>query len=459
MFTAQLVDNMLQVTNKGVAATWPDRRVSIEYFTILEGMQPKNVNPPAKDVLEAVAAAQKLLYLMDDKGNFVGYTPLYAQYRHNRDVWTKAVGDQAAAFGRAMADPVAGQTWPIQQITYANAVKEALDDFNSMGRREVENALTTISTVGQDAVKALVDLAHQLYDSNKVFLGPADTVGTPWSYISPISWWDHTNNSFGVQNITATTSDYEASGGAGKSSFSNNWYKEQSSSTSASAGVEFGIAGGSANFSHADASNAFADHNGRSSWSHFQDKSRSAKVTCEFFLATIQRPWFLGDLFNIEGWYMVNQKKNSISDGTITGQLDNKAKLLPMVPKAFLIVRNVTIEADDWGEAGNAFDRAQANASGSAQSSSNSFGISAHYLCYSGSVQHSDQQASGAFGTDANAQSGWSFQRRGNGGTLKLMGSCIAGWVGEIQPAAPLMDAPASSPAAGVTTTQPKAAE
>jgi hypothetical protein len=458
MFTAALVDNMLQVTNKGVAAAWPDRRVSIEYFTILEGMQPAKVDPPAKEVLDAVKAAQKLLYLMDDKGNFVGYTQLYAQYRRNRKAWTDAIGAQAAAFAKAMSDPVAGQTWPIQQITYANTVKAALDDFNSMGRREVEDALTTISTVGQNAVKALVDLAHQLYDSNKVFLGPQDTVGTPWSYLSPISWWDHTDNSFGVQKITASTAAYEAGGGSGQSSFSNNWWKEQSSSTSASAGVSFGIAGGDANFSHSDASNAFADHNGRSSWSHFQDKSRNATVTCEFFLATIERPWYLGDLFNIEGWYLVGQKKNSISDGTITGQLDNKTKLLPMVPKAFLIVRNVAITADDWGDAGNAFEQAQANASGSGQSSSNSFGVSAHYLCYSGSVQHSDQQASGAFGSDSSAQAGWHFERNANGGTLTLTGSSIIGWVGEIQPAAPLMDAPASSPSTG-TATPAKAAE
>ena len=76
-------------------------------------------------------------------------------------------------------------------------------------------------------------------------------------------------------------------------------------------------------------------------------------------VATIERPWLLGDLFNIEGWYLVGQKKNSISDGTIPGQVGDHTKLLPMIPKAFVVMRNVVITADDWGDAGDAFDNAR----------------------------------------------------------------------------------------------------
>src|SRR5215469_10211914 len=78
-------------------------------------------------------------------------------------------------------------------------------------------------------------------------------VRVPWSYISPISWWDHNDNSFGVRQLTASSSSYEAGDGAGSSSFANNWWNEQSSSTSASVGVSFGFAGSSADYSHSDA--------------------------------------------------------------------------------------------------------------------------------------------------------------------------------------------------------------
>ncbi len=442
MFTSFLVDNMLEVTSKGVAVAWPERRVSIEYYTVLEGIQPLQITQPDQSVLDAVNAAKDLLYLHDDKGNAVGYTQIYAQYRRNRTAWTKAIGDQAAAYARAMSDPVAGQSWPVQAETYADAVTQALDDFNSMGRREVENAINTIATVGQNAVTALAALARQLYGAYNIQLGGAISADIPWSYIDPISWWDHTDNSFGIQQLTASSTSYEAGGGAGASSFANNWWNEQSSSTSGSGGVNVGFASASVSASHADASNAFANHSGNFQWNNHQEKASSATVSFEYFVATIDRPWLLGDLFNIEGWYLVGQPKNSISDGKILTQIGDHKKLLPMIPKAFVIMRNVTITADDWGDAGSSFDTAQANASGSGQSSSNSVAVSASYLFYSASMQHNDQQASGAFGQTASSNSGFSFTRDGNGGTLKLMGSQIIGWIGEIQPPSPSVDAP-----------------
>jgi len=292
-----------------------------------------------------------------------------------------------------------------------------------------------------------------MYGAFSIQLAGGISSEVPWSYISPISWWDHNDNSFGVQQLTASSSSYEAGGGAGSSSFANNWWNEQSSSTSASVGVSFGFAGGSADYSHSDASNAFADNSGRSSWSNFADKSSDATVTCEFFLATIERPWLLGDLLNMDGWYLVTQKKNSVSDGTIVTQVGDQSKILPMIPKAFLVMRNVSITADDWGEAGNAFDTAQQNASGSGESSSNSYGASVSYFCANASFQQSDQQASGAFDSNASSNSGWQFSRNGNGGTLKLMGSQIIGWVGEIQPASPKIDDPGLAKSANTSST------
>jgi hypothetical protein len=79
---------------------------------------------------------------------------------------------------------------------------------------------------------------------------------------------------------------------------------------------------------------------------------------------------------------------------------------------------------------------------GSGQSSSNSVAVSASYLFYSASGQHQDQQSSGAFGSQQTS-SGFTFTSDGGrGGTLQLLGSQIAGWIGQIQAAAPLIDDP-----------------
>jgi hypothetical protein len=207
--------------------------------------------------------------------------------------------------------------------------------------------------------------------------------------------------------------------------------------------LSIGFASASASGSHADASNAFGNHANGYNWTSHQDHSSDASVTFEFFIATIERPWFLGDLFNIKGWYLVGQRAHSVSDGTIDNQIGDKTPaILPMIPKGFLIIRNMSITCDDWGDFGTSFNRAMQASQGGGQSSSNSVAVSGSYLFYSGSAQHQDQQSSGRFGSQQ-MSSGLTFTQHGErGGTLELLGSQIAGWIGQIQPAAPLMDDP-----------------
>lgn len=443
-FTSRLVDQMLMVTKNGVAVAWPDRNVNVEYFQIIKGMQPVDQAPPAQDVLNRVAAAQALLYVKDPAtGNFVGYTPLYAAYRRNQTAWTTAIAKQAAAYAQAMADPVAGQQWPVVAGQYATAVKQALDDLNAMGRITVEDAINIIATQGEGAVTALAAMARQMYDAYQVQLAGGVSIGVPWSYISPTSWWDPTDDSFGVVKITASSKNHEARTALGAGSFANNWNKQQSSSSSGSGGFNVGLYSANAGGSHADASNAFGSHADQYNWTTHQDKSSSATITLEYFLATIERPWFLGDLFNIKGWYMVQQRARAISDGTIENQIGDKSPaILPMLPKAFLIIRNVKITCDDFGDFGSTFNQAMQAAQGSGQSGSNSVAVSGSYLFVQASAQHQDQQSAGAFGSQ-NTNSGFTFASDGGkGGTLELLGSQIAGWIGQIQPAAPLIDDP-----------------
>ncbi len=449
-FTASLVDNMLEVTRNGVASQWRDHRVSVEYYQILQGIQPVTDVQPAPDVLAKVAAAQSLMYLKDANGNFIGYTQLYAQYKRNRKAWTDAVAARATAYAQAMVDPVAGQVWPVTAATYDNTITSTLDDFNSMGRAQVEDALNTISTVGVDAVASMKAMGQGMYDAYKVDLGGSVAVGVPWSYISPISWWDHTDESFGVQKIDVNSSSLVGRANNGASSFANDWWHQQSSSFSGNVSLSVGpFAHASGDLNHVDASNAFRNGQGSNQWETHSDKSSSAHITFEYFLATIERPWFLGDMFNMDGWYFAGHKKNSISTGNIDDQVGDKVpQLMPMIPKAFLIIRNVTITADDWGTAGSSFQSAQTNSAGGGESSGTSYGVSVGYLFSSASAKGNSQQAGGAFGTDSTSNAGWSFTANGNGGTLQLLGTQICGWIGEIQPAAPLMDAP-DPPATG----------
>lgn len=442
-YTSRLVDQMLEVTQNGVATAWPDRNVNVEYFTIIEGMQPVDQTAPSQAVVDAVAAAQNLLYIKDASGNFIGYTPLYAAFRRNQTAWTTAISKQAAAYAQAMSDPVAGQQWPIVASSYASAVSQALDDYNSMGRAQVQAALDTIATQGEGAVTALAAMARQMYSAFQLQLAGGVSANVPWSYISPISWWNPADESFGVQKITGTSKSHDDRARSGAGSFANNWQQQQSASSSGSGGFNVGFYSASASGSHADASNAFGAHADQYSWTAHQDVSSSATVELEYFIASIERPWFLGDLFNIKGWYLVGQRANAISDGTVANQIGDKSPaILPMIPKGFLVIRNVSITCDDWGDFAVTFNKAAQASQGSGQSSSNSVAVQGSYLFVSGSAQHQDQQSSGAFGSQQTS-SGLAFKSDGGkGGTLQLLGSQIAGWIGQIQPAAPLMDDP-----------------
>lgn len=442
-FTSRLVDQMMMVTRNGVFSAWPDRNVNIEYFTVIKGMQPIDQRPPAQDVLNRIAAAQALLYVKDANGNPIGYTPLYANYRRNHTAWTNAISKQALAYAQAMGDPVLGQQWPIVAATYAGAVSQARNDLDGMGRQTVEDNLAIIATQGEGAVTALADLARKMYDAYQLQLAGGISVGVPWSYISPMSWWDATDDSLGVIKIKGHSENHDASTGQGAGSFANNWNQQQSSSTSGGGGFNVGLYSAHADGSHSDASNAFGNHASQYNWTSHADHSSSASVEFEYFLASIERPWFLGDLFNIKGWYMVGQRAKAISDGTIDNQIGEKAPaILPMLPKGFLVIRNVTITCDDWGDFGSSFNQAQQASQGSGQSSANSMAVSGSYLFVSASGKHEDQQSSGAFGSQQTS-SGFTFTSDGGkGGTLTMKGSQIAGWVGQIQAAAPLMDDP-----------------
>ena len=144
----------------------------------------------------------------------------------------------------------------------------------------------------------------------------------------------------------------------------------------------------------------------------------------------------------MEGWYLAGGKKNSISDGTITGQIDAPDRLLPMVPKGFVVVRNVVITADSWSELGNQFQNAVDSDSQHTDSSSTSYGGSVGWCGIGGSVQHTNSDDNGAFTNQHDSGYGWNFERNGDGGTLTMLGGQIVGWIGQIQPASPYRDDP-----------------
>ncbi|MCX5416007.1 hypothetical protein [Streptomyces sp. NBC_00059] len=441
-FTSNLVDEMLMITKDGIAVAWPDRKVSFAYKTALVGMQAEPVPPPSAEVQARIDAARKTLFTFDAEGNMTGYSRKYEIYNKNKKSYEDAVTAFASAFAAATADPALGQVWPVTSTKYKGAVDSARADLFAMGGQEVEDAIATTQSIGGSAAASFIAQARTMFDAYQLGLAGAVAVNVPYSYIDPISWWDRKNKDFGTVEVHVESNKLDKSAAGGSSSFGRSYYDNSASSTSGSAGYSIGFFGASANASHSESSASSGMHTDSSTWSSFHDETSNATLDFEWFMATIRRPWLLGDLFHMNGWHIVGQPKGCISDGTLDGQMGKTDKLLPMVPKGFVVVRNVKISADNWGAAGDAFQKAVADASSNTNTSSTSFGGSAGYMGIGGSVQHSESESHGVFESSGGSDYGWNYHSDGQRGTLEIHGSQIVGWVGEITPPSPLVDAP-----------------
>ena len=164
-------------------------------------------------------------------------------------------------------------------------------------------------------------------------------------------------------------------------------------------------------------------------------------IKLQYGLCDIYRPWLLRELFAIDGWYIPGQKDKVVSDGTIAGQKgDDDKHLLSMIPTQFLVVRNVTITADGWGDAGNQMSEYCKHAEREDQSSSSSMSGAVGFLCMGGTVSRSNADWSGDDAESASAAGSCFFTGDANHGTLTINGGQIVGYVGEILPASPQHD-------------------
>ncbi len=434
--TSSLVNELFQVSNTGQLKVYPtSRKLSFEYESIIKGMQPQPAPPVSPQVQQAVKAAMEKLYTYEN-GNITGQTPAYQAYLANQMAYAQAKSAYATEHAEAMANPVLGNAWPETSAVAQTAVTQAYDNWMAQGAPEIEEALATVTSVGVDVQAEMVSQARQLLEAWQLGLsGVASSV--PLSKIRPVTWYDSTDTSIGFSHLKVSSNEWLTEGSHATDSFAANWYQGQSSSTGGSAGgmvlgITFGASG-----SHEQASNSEGAGTASSALTTFNDETTGVSIAFEWALCTIERPWLMSDLFHLSKWYLVGNEKDSISDGTIAGQVGNERQLMPMIPTAFVVVRNVEITAENWGQAGVAFEHAATQQQGSAESSANSVSGSVGFLCIGGSAAHSDAQDSGQGSVGAQGASGFSYHGTAASGTLSIHGTQLIGWIGEIVPASP----------------------
>ena len=194
---------------------------------------------------------------------------------------------------------------------------------------------------------AMIAKARQIMDVWKLGLSAASTARP--AQVFPTAWCDPTADNIGWQKLHIEQDDYHVQSQSNSGSGWWNNFQSHSSSSSGGGAIGFGFFVAGAEGGSASSDTLAASQNW--SWSNgaFHNDASNLTIDLEYGLVTIDRPWLVSDLFYLQNWYLTGYKKNAISDGTINGQVGDKDKLLPMLPKQFLVIRNMKISAEDWG--------------------------------------------------------------------------------------------------------------
>jgi hypothetical protein len=461
--TAELFDQMLRITQDGTYRPFTSAgTISSSYEAVITKAQGVPAPPLPADIQKQIDDAMHILYVYDDAGNQKGKTKDFKNYENLKQAYADAETSFANAQASAMTNAALGQVWPVASKSYKAAVDNAYDDWRSASAEKIENALETVKSIGGSIGNHFLAQARAMFDAWGLGLAGAVAVNIPYTEVMPSTWWDPNDDQKGFTTITASNTQYQSHSQAQSAQAASSWYKGHSSSTGGSAGgMVFGITFGGST-SHTDTNQqSGADASGSQS-SSFSSSMSNVKIKVSFGLCNIYRPWLLRELFVIDGWYLPGQKDKIVSDGTIAGQKgDDDSHLLPMIPTQFLVLENVSIEADGWGSAGDQMSNYVRHSDQESQSSSSSVSGGVGFLCFGGTASHGNADWSGGQEATGSGAQSWNFSGNANHGTLTINGGQIVGYVGEILPASPKVDGTKktdSAKAADATGTKTSAA-
>lgn len=425
--TSLLCKTMLAVTTDGTYEEYPTgRHLDFAYDAILSGMTPLAIPEESADIKARRLAAQKILYKTDAEGNidFGTKTSVYLNYMKNADAVAEAKADFAVANTVAMIDPVKAQSWPVESARYNNKVKRARDALVAEGAEQVEKALNVLNSIGIPVEARLITRAKEAWDSWNLGLTGVVPGNSPYSLIMPTNWCDPDNHD-GWEKLTVDQSSYKHFDAQNARSDSASSWSRHSQSRSGTGGVmlgfvAFGASGGSSSSDSSWQSSESSTFN-----SSFSNNATNLHIELEYGLCTISRPWLISDIFFLKNWFLTNQKKHAISDGTIDGQANSQEKLLPMIPQQFLVVRNVRISTSNWGSEGTTLSEYYGAAQGSAGSNASrvagSGGVSLGFISFGGTAARGSESASGQSSAwSAKSGSGY-FGTTFNGETLTIL--------------------------------------
>lgn len=134
------------------------------------------------------------------------------------------------------------------------------------------------------------------------------------------------------------------------------------------------------------------------------------EISFRFCRVAIQRPWMRLSLMKLAGWHLTGQAAGSFS----TGQIQSNSGSFPLMPIAFIAVRDLQIRGT-WSRKDRAIAELAAAGTG-------------------GNVAFGPFSLSGRYGSD---QAGSVYQSKFDGVTLSAPGLQVLGWINQVVPFTP----------------------
>jgi hypothetical protein len=382
-----LYDLVNQVPNFSAYQTNSGKLVSDIYNQVLEATVTVVDPPPSAAEQQQINAANALLFTnaLDENGNpTTVQSAISIAYDTNEATYVNAKVAYQQAYQAAMATPATKAQWPILAPSQLLPVNQAWDAWQTGGAAKVEAARAVLETSGGNQVQRAFADAQKLYAGYQVTLDDSGQM-VERSAVAPSNWYMATSGlKWPTVKWTQATStlnqhsDFTSYGGGGGFS------------------LGFWSVGGSAQHT--------------SSSFHSDATLTKIAVSYSYLVVTIRRPWQTALLYSLPGWKTDIAKKGGISTGSKNGQSNS---LCPMIPMAFIVVKDVVITGD--------FSQSEVNQASSSISAGASVGWGPFSV--SGNYSHSDS----------------SLSVKGSVTTSKITapGMQILGWINQILPMCP----------------------
>ena len=390
-----LLDRKLMVD--GTGRVYPSSTsISQTWQTIVTAANARPL-PPIDDanLKKQIDDATKLIFKPDpeDEEGLVE-TGTYQRYKSYRKKYFAAVTNYASAFLVSQMSPAAANAFAITGKAVLAEVDSARDDWIGMGKKDkVEEALAILSSQGTDAATALISAAKKLFDSYQFTLTP-----TPVQYVQvlPSNWCEPKAEYDGWRQYGYKRVDTSSS----TSTRSKEW--------SAKAGVSTGFW------------SAKASAGQTSSHTHTEVTYDGLEIQLRIAAVDILRPGMSTALLNLGNWFVHGQKKLSISDGTHTQQRPDSTEsfFLPGIPTQMILVKDLKIKTANTKQV---FDELKKTTNARGSVGIGPFSIGGSYKSASGDTKQEFHE---------------------EGGWIVVDGIQAVGYITQLVPACPQLDAP-----------------